>query len=192
MIQKLKRPASFAAMIGILLGIGIISFAISNWFSSIGSQTSDYGIKTYFEFSVNEFFTESGEIGPGESKSINPIVTSDASIDSFVVIVVEMPKYSTGGLYTIDNSDEWVLVESWSSADGASWFEAYKYNDTLSAGAATTALGSTITMADMTNAQYGQLNDLNVTMTAYACGSDEGETLGTAWDTIKGYFRLGE
>ena len=27
MIQKLKKPASIAAMIGILLGIGIIAFA---------------------------------------------------------------------------------------------------------------------------------------------------------------------
>lgn len=101
-----------------------------------------------------------------------------------------MPKYSTGGLYTINNSDDWVLVESWLQGD--SCFEAYKYNDTLSASAATTALGSTITMVDMTNAQYGQLNELNVSMSAYACGADEGETLDSAWNTIKNYFGLGE
>lgn len=77
-------------------------------------------------------------------------MTPDASIDSYVVIVVEMPKYRTGGLYTINNSDDWMLVESWSQGD--SWFEAYRYNDTLSVGAATTALGSMITMVDMTNA----------------------------------------
>lgn len=58
-------------------------------------------------------------------------------------------------------------MESWSQGD--SWFEAYRYNDTLSAGAATTVLGSTITMVDMTNAQYGQLNELNVSMSVYAC-----------------------
>ena len=50
-----------------------------------------------------------------------------------------MPKYSSGGLYTINNSTDWTLAEAWSQGD--SWFEAYRYNDTLSAGAATTALG---------------------------------------------------
>ena len=44
----------------------------------------------------------------------------------------------------------------------------------------------------MTNAQYGQLDDLNVSMTAYACDTDGNETLDTAWDTIKSYFELGE
>lgn len=68
----------------------------------------------------------------------------------------------------------------------------YKYNDTLSAGVATTVLGSMITMAEMTNAQYGQLDDINITMTAYACGSDEGETLYTAWATINEHFGLKE
>lgn len=111
-------------------------------------------------------------------------MTSDASIDSYAVIVEEMPKYSTGGLYTISNSDDRVLVEFWPQGD--SWFEAYMYNDTLSAGAAMTALGGTITMVDMTNAQYGQLNELNVSISAYACGADEGETPDRAWNTKKG------
>jgi hypothetical protein len=161
-----------------------------NAFFSSDSQISDYSKKDIFEFTVNEFFTESRGFGPDESKSINPIVTSDASIDSYAVIVVEMPKYSTGGLYMINSSDDWVLVESWSQGD--SWFEAYRYNDMLSAGAATTALGSTITMVDMPNAQYGQLNELNVSMSAYARGVDEGETLDSAWNTIKDHFGLGE
>lgn len=47
-------------------------------------------------------------------------------------------------------------------------------------------------MVDMTNAQYGQLNELNVSMSAYACGADEGEILDSAWNTIKNYFGLGE
>ena len=170
--------------------LSITAYVSSLLFFKSDSQTSTYNKKDIFEFTVNEFFAESGDFGPGESKSINPIVASDASIDSYVVIVVEMPKYSNGGLYTINKSDAWFLIESWSSSD--SWFEAYRYNDTISAGAATTALGDTITMADMTNAQYGQLNDLNVKMTAYACGTDESETLDTAWATIKTHFELGE
>lgn len=82
-------------------------------------------------------------------------MTSNASIDSFSVIVMEMTKFENGGLYTIGVSDKWGLVESWTIGD--SWFEAYRYHDTLLAGAFTSALGSTITMKEMTNAQYGQL-----------------------------------
>ncbi len=93
-------------------------------------------------------------------------------------------------MYTIGVSDDWALAESWMIGD--SWFEAYRYNDTLSAGASTSALGSTITMKQMTNARYGQLDSLNVSMTAYAFGSDEGESLDTAWSTIKTEFGLGE
>lgn len=42
---------------------------------------------------------------------------------------------------------------------------AYRYDDILTPGASTTALA-----------------DLNVTMTGYACGAEDGETLDTAWD----------
>lgn len=110
MIQKLKRPASVAAMIGILLGIGILAFAISSWFSSIGTQTSDFKPKVYFEFTTNDFFTADGEIGPGESKSINPIVTSNSSVNAYVVMYVTMPLVGDSGLYTINTGENWNIV----------------------------------------------------------------------------------
>lgn len=122
MIIKTMKRLTTAMMVLCVLAIGaVVVYAASVLFFNSESQTSDYSKKDIFEFSVNEFFTGSGEFGPGESKSINPIVTSDASIDSYAVIVVEMPKYGGGGLYTINNSSDWVLVESWAQDD--SWFE---------------------------------------------------------------------
>ena len=152
---------------------------------------------------VNEFFSEAGDFTPGKSKVINPIVTLDATMDGYIVIVVEMPRYNRAGLYEIEDAssgsstggagDDWTLIESWSSGD--SWFEAYRYDEILSAGTATKPLGNKITMRSMTNAEYGrQFSDsdnLNIKMTAYGCGSDQGETLESAWRTIKSHFNLG-
>lgn len=50
--------------------------------------------------------------------------------------------------------------------------------------ASTTALGSNLTVVDMSMADYVDLTDINVTMIGYACGTDD-ETLDTAWDSIK-------
>ena len=200
-----KRTSSFSSLLtavctGIIGGM-IISYAASMFFANSEMQTSNYLFKHVFKMDVNGFFSEAGDFTPGQSKSINPIVTLDATMDGFIVIVVEMPKFNRGGLYEIeddngsstDSLDYWTKVEAWEVGD--SWFEAYRYNDVLSAGTATRPLGTKITMRSMPNAQYGQkfadTDNLNVKMTAYACGSDQGETLETAWGTIKSHFNLG-
>ena len=198
-----RRTSSFPSLVtavctGIIGGM-IISYAASMFFTSSNPQTSNYHFKHIFKMNVNSFFAEAGDFTPGMSRSINPVVTLDATMDGFIVIVVEMPKYNRAGLYEIGSEtsgsslDDWTLVESWTVGD--SWFEAYRYNDVLSAGTSTKPLGNKITMREMTNAQYGQhfadADNLNVTMTAYACGTDQGETLESAWRSIKSHFNLG-
>ena len=196
--KKSKRSILWLA-IAILALAGIISYAASMLFYSSNPQRSNYTFSHIFQFDVNEFFTEGGSFTPGNSKNINPIVTSDATIDSYVVIVVEMPKHNRNGLYTIENSNglgslnDWSKIDSWEQGD--SWFEAYMYNDVLAAGAATKPLGNKITMVSMRNAEYGKYvgtDNLNITMTAYACGIDGGESMESAWSTIKGHFNLGD
>ena len=188
MIQKLKRPARVAAGIGILLGIGIIAFAISSWFSSIGTQTSDFKPKVYFEFETNDFFTADGEIGPGESKSINPIVTSNSSIPSYVVFRVVMPLTSSSeGLYNIESGSAWSLVES-GVVDGQ-WVEVYLYSEALAPEASTSPLGPTVTMKEIGMSEYASLEDLNISMSAYAVGTDD-EEMENAWKDIKAHYGL--
>ena len=194
--QERKTRSILWLAIAILALAGLISYAASVLFYSSNPQRSNYTFSHIFTFNVNEFFTEGGSFTPGVSKNINPIVTSDATIDSYVMIVVEMPRYNRGGLYTlytIENSDDWSKIDSW--AQGDSWFEAYMYNDVLSAGTATKPLGDKITMVSMRNAEYGRYagaDNLNITMTAYACGIDGGESMESAWETIKGHFNLGD
>lgn len=187
-----------AVLIGVVGGM-IISYAASMFFDKSETQTSNYRFKHIFRTNVNNFFTEDGDFFPGVSKGINPVVTLDATMDGYVVIVVEMPKYNRQGLYEIgsetgDAPDDWTKVEEWSSGD--SWFEAYRYDDILSAGTSTKPLGTTITMRSMSNAEYGRQfadsDNLNINMTAYGCGSDQGESLESVWGTIKGHFGLGQ
>ena len=187
MIQKLKKPASIVIIIGILAGMGILAFAISSLFSSIGNQTSNYDKKEYFEFTTSDFFTESGEFGPGESKGINPVVTSNSSVDAYVVMRVTMPVIDDSGLYTINTGADWSQIES-SEVDGE-WVEVYLYGEALSPEASTSALGSSVTMKDISRAEYGSLDDLNIKIDAYAVGTDD-EEMEDAWKDIKAHFGL--
>lgn len=185
MIQKLKKPALIAISIGILAGIGYLAYAISSQFSSIGKQKSDYDPKAYFEFTTSDFFTESGEFGPGESKGINPVVTSDSSVDAYVVMRVAMPAIDDSGLYTINTGADWSKIES-SEVDGK-WVEVYLYGEALSPEASTSTLGNSVTMKDISRAEYGSLDDLNIEIDAYAVGTDN-EEMEDAWKDIKAHL----
>ena len=187
MIQKLKKPAFIAISIGIIAGIGYLAYAISSQFSSIGKQTSDYDQKVFFEFTTSDFFTESGEFGPGESKGINPVVTSDSSVDAYVVMRAAMPVVGDSGLYTINAGADWSQIES-SEVDDK-WVEVYLYGEALSPGSSTSALGSTVTMKDISRTEYGSLDDLNIEIDAYAVGTDD-EEMEDAWKDIKAHFGL--
>ncbi|MBR1848953.1 MAG: hypothetical protein IJ791_06900 [Lachnospiraceae bacterium] len=182
--RKYKAMKAVAAVMTVCLAAGGV-YAATYLFYKSQRQESDYLSKEIFEFNVNEFFEEKGEIGPGDSKTINPIVTSDSTVESFVVIVVKMLKFGDGGLYVIEKNDDWAMVQSWS--DENFWFEAYQYNYTLFPGESTTPLGDKVTMVEMTGLEYGNLGELKIWMTAYACGT-EGEDMWSAWGSIDNYL----
>lgn len=185
-----KHKKRFTAVIITLLFLAmttVVAYAVTTLFFKGETQTSNYSKKTYFEFAGDGFFTKSGEVGPGESMSINPVITSEATVDMYVFIRVEMPGYNGGGLYELNTDSGWECIES--GANGDKWFSVYRYNNVLAPGSSTSSLGSSLTMVDMSLADYSELSDINVTMTGYACG-DEDETIDTAWESIKGNYGL--
>lgn len=115
------------------------------------------------------------------------MISSNATVDMFVFIRVEMPSYSSGGLYSLDMNSGWECIEAGETGD--KYIAVYRYDDVVAPGASTTALGSSLTMVNMSLADYADLSDINVTMTGYACGA-EGESLDTAWDSITGNYGL--
>lgn len=187
MFKHMKRSTAVILILAILAMTTVVAYAVTTLFFKGETQTSDYNKKTYFEFAGDGFFTASGEVGPGESMSINPVIASEATVDMYVFIRVEMPEYNGSGLYEIDVNSGWSLVESGSSGD--KYVTVYRYDDIVAPGASTTALGSGLTMVDMSLAEYADLTDINVTMTGYACGAED-ESLDTAWDSIKGNYGL--
>ena len=182
-----KRFATTLITLAFLMTTAVVAYAITTLFFKGETQTSDYSKKTYFEFDGDGFFTESGEVGPGESMSINPVITSEATVDMYVFIRVEMPGYNGAGLYELNMGSGWSVEEE--QGVGDKYVTVYRYNNVLAPGSSTSSLGSSLTMVDMSLAEYADLSDINVTMTGYACGAED-ETIDTAWESIKGNYGL--
>ena len=187
MFKHMKRSTTVIITLLLLAMTTVVAYAVTTLFFKGETQISNYCKKTYFEFAGDGFFTASGEVGPGESMSINPVITSNATVDMYVFIRMEMPSYSPAGLYELNTDSSWECIES--GANGDKWFSVYRYNDVVAPGAFTSSLGSSLTMVDMSLADYSELSDINVTMTGYACGAEE-ESLDTAWESIKGNYGL--
>ena len=186
-----KRSTAILLSLAMMAVTVVVVYAAFT-FISLETQTSSFIKKEYFEMSGNEFFVEDGEIGISEYATINPVITSKASVDMYVFIRVEMPVYTDaegndGGLYTLNTDDSWTLVDSY-EADGK-WIEVYGYTEALTPEASTTALADKMTMVDMTLSEYAQITDMDVSMTGYGCKTvDEGGAdidLGIAWESIK-------
>ena len=187
MFKHMKRSTVVIIILLLLAMTTVVAYAVTTLFFKGETQTSDYSKKTYFQFDGSGFFTQSGEVGPGESMGIDPVITSNATVDMYVFIRVEMPGYNGAGLYELNTGSGWTLVESGETGD--KWVAVCRYDDILTPGEFTTALGSSLTMVDMSLTDYADLSDINVTMTGYACGA-EGEELSTAWESIKGNYGL--
>ena len=91
-----KRLTTILITLALLMTTTVVAYAVINYITT-ETHTSSYTKKEYFEISSSQFFTAEGDIGPGESMSINPIITSESSVDMYVFIRVEVPVYNGGG-----------------------------------------------------------------------------------------------
>ena len=136
---------------------------------------------------MSDVFTEDGEILPGGSKSIHPVITSGATEDMYCFIRVVMPLAPSGesGLYNLNVDGSWSAENA--REVGGQWVEVYRYGEALTPGASTTPLASQITMVDMSLAEFVSLGDLNVEMTGYSCGTEDMD-ITEAWSAISQYY----
>lgn len=159
----------------------VVVYAVITFTSTQTFKTS-FTKEEYFELGTEPLITNDDVIGIGESVSINPVLTSDASVDMYVFIRVEMPVFKGDGLYDLDVNSSWTLVES-GTVDG-SWVEVYQYNEVLGPELSTDALSDTMTMADMNKAEFAELSEIDVFMTGYACKVSD-TSADEAWEFIK-------
>lgn len=184
-----KRWAA-GTWIGVLITTVVVAYALTTLFAT-KSYTSNLTKKQVFQFAL-ETGMSSGEVGPGDSFDVSPVVYNDATVDMLVFVKITMPEYiddtqpgsASSRLYTFDTSDDWTLVETDQGMD------VYAYgNDSmyvLTPGESTTALTERMTMKTITNAEYAAIDDINITITGYVTGTENMSADPTeAWNVCK-------
>ena len=180
----IKKVIKAGIAVGIFLGVAIVAYAITNLFS-MKSYTTSFTPKQIFQFDFNTGLN-GGEVGPGDSFSVNPVIYNDATEDMFVFIQVDMPFVDGSPLYTFEVDADWTEVES----DGGVVVYAYATGSeamtVLTPGERTTALTEQMTMRSITNAEYAGIDDINITLTGYAIGVEDVPTVPEeAWGYCK-------
>ena len=146
--------------------------AIASFTKFFGTKSATVHVtkKSYFQFDL-VVSLDNIELGPGESVSIKPKVVSDSTEDMYVFIKVEMPTVDSGEkLYEFGLNSSWVEVEDGVYAYGS------EEMTTLAPGESTTAMTEQMTMKSITNAEYAGIDDINITITGYAIGTEGVET----------------
>lgn len=95
-----------------------------------------------------------------------------------------LPESGNSLLYTFDANEEWILVESGNGT------VVYAYGNAdmapLQPGESTSALTTQMTTKSITNAEYAAIDDINITITGYAMGTEGMSTIPTdAWNECK-------
>ena len=160
----------------------IVAYAVTNLFFT-KSQTSEFSKKQIFQFDLDTGLS-SGEVGPGDSFSVSPVIFNDATEEMYVFIQVDMPETANGMLYSFEADEEWTLVES---GNGTVVY-AYGTDEMtlLGSGDNTSALTNQMTMQSISNAEYAGIDDINITITGYAIGTEGVSTNPTdAWNECK-------
>ena len=177
-----KRLTTILITLALLMTTTVVAYALVTYITTM-TQSSSFTKKEYFEMSGSEIFSESSAVGPGEKVSINPMITSMSSVDMYVFIRVEMPVFNDAGLYELNVDTGWSMVEIGESND--TWVEVYRYDTELKPDQSTTVLSNTITMVNMTLAEFAEIEEIDVSMTGFACRTADVAGIDEAWDYIK-------
>ncbi|MCI7181490.1 MAG: hypothetical protein MSA26_13185 [Lachnospiraceae bacterium] len=177
-----KKAVGTGVACGVCLGTTIIAYAIMSLFFT-KSETSKLSKKTVFQFDLSTDM-EATKVGPGDSFDVKPVIYNDATEEMYVFIQVDMPTTADGILYSFDVDDEWCVV---SEDDGT---VVYAYGSTemtiLAPGDSTSALTNQMTMKSISNAEYAAIDDINITITGYAMGTEDMSTNPVdAWNECK-------
>lgn len=164
-----KKLVKAVIVCGVLVLTTVIAYAITTLFFT-KSVTSQLSKKMVFQFDLETDMTAT-EVGPGESFDVKPVVTSDATETMYVFIQVDMPETFDGALYTFEVHPDWIPV---GDSDGRIVY-AYAGSEMtpLQPGDSTSALTEQMTMKSISNAEYAGVDDINISITGYAIGTED-------------------
>lgn len=167
-----KRVLGIGIACGVLFGATIIAYAITTLFFT-SSQTSNLSKKTVFQFDLTTEM-EAAEVGPGDSFTVKPVVYNDATEEMYVFVQVDIPEASEGALYSYEIDDGWIPVYDHQGT------KVYAYAGSemsaLQPGEETSALTDWMKMNEIGYADYAAIDDINITITAYAMGIEDMST----------------
>lgn len=182
-----KKIITTGLLVGIFMATVIVAYAITTLFLA-KSQTTGLSKKKIFQFDLNTSIS-SGEVGPGDSFSVSPVIRNDATEEMYVFIQIDMPTVGNAFLYSFDVDSDWRVV----CEETGTIVYAYGNSDmtVLSPGDSTTALTQQMTMKKISNAEYANIDDINITITGYAIGIEGVSTVPIdAWNECKAIGKI--
>ena len=158
-----KKAVKIGVFCGSLIGTTFFVYAITSLFFT-NSVTSILSKKVVFQFELTTDMTAT-EVGPGDSFDVKPAVYNDATEEMYVFIEVDMPESNGEPLYTFDANEEWMLVEE----DTEHYVYAFGRDELtqLHPGEETTSLTEQMRMREISNAEFADIDDINVTISGF-------------------------
>lgn len=161
-----KRAYVIAAIIAVLCSIIAIAYTVSRLFY-IRAVESSFSKKTIFQIELSTSELQ-GEVGLGDTVWVNPAIENTATEAMYVFIEIDTAECNGLPLYEYDIDDCWLNVES----SGGNTVYAYADSDGMIAklypGETTVPLLSSMTMRNITIAEYAEIEDINIRITGYA------------------------
>ena len=159
----MKKSIRKGIFLGAFLGLSVTAYALVRMFY-MQDVRSDFTKKQIFEFELNAEMA-SQELGPGDSFAVSPVSDNTATEEMYVFIEVDMPESNGEPLYTFDANEEWMLVEE----DTEHYVYAFGRDELtqLHPGEETTSLTEQMRMREISNAEFADIDDINVTISGF-------------------------
>ncbi len=180
--KSLSRITRMAIIAALFLSITIVAYAAISMLISI-TWRSDLTKGDIFEMELVQSDI-TGEIVPGQSISVSPVVKNMGTKEAIAFVKVEMPTIPSSGA----NAYTFVVDESmWTKVEESSGTVVYGYNDVLGVDGQTDALCQSMIMVEMSGTDFMGLSDVNVSITGYLADRETyGEDVQMVWNEISG------
>lgn len=169
------------------LGSFIIAYAVVRLFYT-QSITSEFQKKQIFEFNLSADI-EATEVGPKDSFSVAPTIENTAMEDMYVFIEVLIPEINDKSIYEYEVNENWTLIEKLHG----SCVYGVGVLTVLHPGETTDALTSKIAMKNITNAEYAEIDDINLTINGFGIDTKgEISDMTGVWSQCKALGKSGQ
>ncbi len=180
--KTLSRSAQAIILLRFLL-VGVVAYAAISMLVN-AFWTSNWTKKGFVEIEI-DVGDRNGAVGPGDTMSVNPTLMNTGNDDALAFIKFTYPTFPgstnpgmSGSAYT------WTVGSGWSVIEQGIGYTVYGYDSALAENETTGELMSSVTMKDMSGAEYKAI-DVNIRFDGWLADCNEyGTELGSAWSRI--------